>query len=100
MTAVALDESVRELEWAEPMADSTDEIARRLSAIEVWVARHDGTCTERHESQKEMLDRMGGRIHDNTNRVSKLETRIAYIAGAAAALGGGIGGGIAAFFGG
>lgn len=100
MPALALEDSVRELEWAQPMSCETDELAKRISAIEVWVARHDGICAERHESQKEILDRMGESIQDNTIRVGKLELRVAYWAGAAAAIGGGIGAGVSVFFGG
>lgn len=80
------------------MPADMNEIAHDLSRVKDWAARHDATCTERHEHRRTWEKETDGEIASIKADLVSLKIKLALIAGTGATLGGGVGAAIANLF--
>ena len=62
-----------------------------LDDVKVWIADHDGYITAWWQQQREWNDRVDRKISSVNTRLTSVEKRIIYVAGAASAFGSGLG---------
>jgi len=73
------------------MPPQPEDMEKELEAIKLWVAEHDGRIEAWWVNQRSWNEKVEERLSDLTIRLSAVEKRMMWFAGAAAATGGWLG---------